>query len=370
MESEIKTPLILGIVIVVGVIILSLSLSLLDSPNDQTFDNSINLTDSQQISKSSYKKAPELKGISGYINTLPEELKRKIKESVVLYDIWTYSCINCIRTLPFITAWDEKYADKGLLIIGIHSPEFEFEKDIENVKVAVKKHGIHYPVVLDNNREIWDAFENRYWPRKYIADHEGYIRYDHIGEGGYQETEKIIQKLLKERSDAMDMKLIISDELLDIQEFEHSWLRTPELYFGYDFAFGRDQLGNKEGFKPEQDVTYSIPESKQLHNFYLGGVWKNQKGSMKLVSDSGSIILPYNGKEVNIVTSGQANLKVKIDGQIIDKKISGKDVGTFGIVQVKEPGLYNIVKTEISEQHTLEIIVENPGFEIFTFTFG
>lgn len=374
MKSEIKTPLILGIAILAGVIVLSLSLSVLDSQPQQTLGNTSdesNTSNSEQkISKLGYKKAPELVGISGYINTTPEELANAIKGKVVLYDIWTYSCINCVRTLPFITSWNEKYSDQGLLIIGIHSPEFEFEKDTNNVKTAVAKHGIHYPVVLDNDKKTWDAFENNYWPRKYIADHEGYIRYDHIGEGGYQETEKVIQDLLRERNESLGLNTSSAKEFVKIDEFDSSGFRTPELYFGYDFVSGRNQLGSPEGFKPNQDVTYSIPESKQLHNFYLDGTWKNLKGSMKLISDSGSIVVPYSGKEVNIVTAGEGNLKIKIDGKTIDSSISGKDVGTLGSIQVHEPGLYNIVQTDTSEEHTLEIFVETSGFEIFTFTFG
>lgn len=374
MKSEIKTPLILGIVILAGVIVLSLSLSVLDSQPQQTLENTSDESSrsnyEKKISKLGYKKAPELVGISGYINTTPEELANAIKGKVVLYDIWTYSCINCVRTLPFITSWNEKYSDQDLLIIGIHSPEFEFEKDINNVKIAVAKYGIHYPVVLDNDKKTWDAFENNYWPRKYIADHEGYIRYDHIGEGGYQETEKVIQDLLRERNESLGLNTFSAKEFVKIDEFDSSEFRTPELYFGYDFVSGRNQLGSPEGFKPNQDVTYSIPQSKQLHNFYLDGTWKNLKGSMKLISDSGSIVVPYSGKEVNIVTAGEGNLKIKIDGKIIDSSISGKDVGTLGSIQVHEPGLYNIVQTDTTEEHTLEILVESPGFEIFTFTFG
>ena len=159
----------------------------------------------QKIDKSGFKKAPSLVGISGYINTTPEELEKEMDDKVILYDIWTYSCINCKRTLPYVTSWNDKYSDQGLLIIGIHSPEFEFEKDIDNVQRAVTQHGITYPVIQDNDFETWKAFENRYWPRKYIADHEGFIRYDHIGEGRYAETEKVIQELLLERTQHLEM---------------------------------------------------------------------------------------------------------------------------------------------------------------------
>jgi len=367
MNSDKKTAIIFGVSIVIAVAIISSVLSLLDQDAERIQSSE---TKKAEIGKSQFKKAPELEDIAGYINTTPEELKEKIKGKVVLYDIWTYSCINCIRTLPFITAWDEKYSDQGLLIVGIHSPEFEFEKDIDNVKMAVAKHGINYPVVLDNDKETWDAFENRYWPRKYIADHDGYIRYDHIGEGSYDETEKIIQKLLKERADSIGMDVKVKEELVQISEFEHSWLRTPELYFGYDFTSGRNQLGNSEGFVPNQDVTYSVPESLYQHYFYLDGTWTNLKDSMKLVSDSGRIVLPYSGKEVNIVTAGEADLQILLDGKVIEPEHAGDAVGTNGRVHTHHSDLYNIIKTDKSEQHTLEILVKNPGFEIFTFTFG
>jgi thiol-disulfide isomerase/thioredoxin len=151
------------------------------------------------IDKSQFKKAPEFDKVTGYINTKPINLS-DLKGKVVLVDFWTYSCINCIRTIPYLVEWNEKYADKGLVIVGVHAPEFEFEKDVDNVKVAVKKFGIKYPVIQDNDKGTWNAYENQYWPQKYIVDNEGFIRYDHIGEGGYAETEKVIQSLLQERT--------------------------------------------------------------------------------------------------------------------------------------------------------------------------
>jgi thiol-disulfide isomerase/thioredoxin len=244
MNAEIKTSIILGGVIVVVVVFLVTIF--------------IGLDESLIINQSSgYGKAPNLVGISHYLNTSSKELAEIMENKVILYDIWTYSCINCIRTLPFITSWDEKYSEQGLLIIGIHSPEFEFEKDPQNVKIAIEKYGITYPVVMDNNMQTWKAFENNYWPRKYIADHEGNLRYDHIGEGGYQETEKIIQQLLDERAVAMSIDNILKKQLVSIEEFEHTLFRTPELYFGYKFAQNRNQLGSDEGFQPEKIVKYN-----------------------------------------------------------------------------------------------------------------
>jgi thiol-disulfide isomerase/thioredoxin len=322
------------------------------------------------IDKSKFKMAPDLVGIAHYLNTTPEKLASEIKGKVVLYDIWTYSCINCVRTLPYITAWNDKYSDQGLLIIGIHSPEFEFEKDKENVELALAKHGITYPVVMDNDWETWQAFENRYWPRKYIADHEGYIRYDHIGEGAYKETEKVIQQLLEERSLSLGVQMASAESLVDIEEFEHTNFRTPELYFGYNLAQGRNQLGSVEGFNQNKITTYSEPKSVQLHKFYMVGDWSNLEESMKLESNSGSIKVLYNAKQVNIVTANSAELEIFLDGLPLDKKYAGLDIDSGNKITVTEPDLYNIINSEKSATHELEIKVNQKGFEIYSFTFG
>ena len=369
MKSEIRTALILGIVIVAGVATLSLVFSSLDEEMSLA-TNPINGEPLLDIDKSGFKTAPDLVGIAHHLNTTPEELQKEIEDKVVLYDIWTYSCINCIRTLPYITAWDDKYSEEGLLIIGVHSPEFEFEKDPQNVQMAIEKHGINYPVVLDNDMETWKAFENRYWPRKYIADHEGFIRYDHIGEGGYQETEKVIQQLLKERSAALGIDTASATSLVDIEEFEHSLFRTPELYFGYYFAQNRNQLGSQEGFQPGQTVTYSEPEKIDLHKFYLTGEWTNYEDSMELVSETGTIKLLYNAKEVNIVTDNPGEIEILLDGEPIPAKYAGVDIVDEGKLRVTEPDLYNIINSDDSASHTLELKIKGKGFQIFTFTFG
>jgi len=370
LKSELKTAIIFGIIIVGAITALSTVFSSLET--SQT-DNNIGIEEksleTQSIDKSGFKMAPDLVGISNYINTTPEELAKEMEGKVILYDIWTYSCINCIRTLPYITAWNEKYADDGLLIIGIHSPEFEFEKDQHNVEMAVAKNGITYPVVMDNEMKTWKAFENRYWPRKYIADHEGFIRYDHIGEGAYDQTEKIIQELLEERAIQLGFNVASAESLVNFDEFEHTNFRTPELYFGYNFAAGRNQLGNIEGFSPGNEVDYSIPDDLKLHNFYLEGTWKNLQGSMKLVSEEGRIKVPYFAKEVNIVTANDAELSIFIDGKLTTSEYGGIDV-TAGKLQTRGAELYNIINSEDASSHTLEIVISNPGFEIYTFTFG
>ncbi len=369
MKSEVKSALIFGVIIVAGIGIMSLVFSSFDEEvNSSIMPTEDNLL--SKIDKSRFKQAPDLIGIAHYLNTTPEKLSEEMEGKVILYDIWTYSCINCIRTLPYITSWSDKYSDQGLLVIGIHSPEFEFEKDYENVQMAIDKHGINYPVVLDNDMETWKAFENRYWPRKYIADHEGYIRYDHIGEGGYKETEKIIQQLLEERKRSLGIQMISASTLVDIEEFEHSMFRTPELYFGYTFAQNRNQLGNDEGFQPGKIVTYSDSSNIDLHKFYLTGDWKNNEDSMELVSETGTIKILYNAKEVNMVTDGDAELEVSLDGKSLDQKYSGKDISVGNSLIVSEPDLYNIISSEDSISYLIEINIKGKGFQIFTFTFG
>ena len=357
MNAEIKTGIIFGGLIAAGVVFLAIIFIGLDE--------SVSI-----IQDSGIKKAPNLVGISDYLNTTPEKLSKDMENKVILYDIWTYSCVNCIRTLPYITAWDEKYADQGLLIIGIHSPEFEFEKNAENVQVAIEKYGIDYPVVLDNDMKTWKAFENNYWPRKYIADHQGNLRYDHIGEGGYQETEKIIQQLLKERSKAMKIEAMSSTSLVSIEEFEHTLFRSPELYFGYKFAQNRNQLGSEEGFQHGKIVKYHEPNNIKLNKFYPVGNWNNLEDSMELTETNGSIKVSYTAKEVNIVTENYAELEIFIDGIPLTKEHQGTDIVEGNKLKVVNPGMYNIVSDETSSTHIMEIKIQGEGFRIFTFTFG
>ena len=357
MNAELKTGVVFGGIIITSVIFLAIIFIGLDEFTSLNPNSGTNM-------------APNLVGIAHYLNTSPEELTKKIEGKVVLYDIWTYSCVNCIRTLPFITSWDEKYSDQGLLIIGIHSPEFEFEKNPQNVKAAIEKYGISYPVVMDNDMKTWKAFENNYWPRKYIADHEGNIRYDHIGEGSYQETEKIIQQLLNERSMAMGLENISENKLVSIEEFEHTLFRTPELYFGYKFAQNRNQLGSEEGFQPEKIVKYSEPSIVELNKFYPIGNWKNNDDSMELTEATGVIKVLFDAKEVNIVTENYAQLEILLDGIPLTEKYAGSDIKSSNKIEVSTPGMYNIISSEISITRTMEIKVEGKGFQAFTFTFG
>ena len=326
------------------------------------------------IDKSQFRIAPEFKGITSYINTNGTKLS-DLKGKVVLVDFWTYSCINCIRTLPYLVDWNQKYSDKGLVIVGIHSPEFEFEKNIDNVKQAVARFGIKYPVLLDNDHGTWNAYQNNYWPRKYLVDSEGYIRYDHIGEGGYVETENAIRNLLAERSNQQGLetsnlnqtKLIVPNTpSVDLNQ-----IKTPELYFGYQYA--RSQLGNIEGFNPEKTVNYTIPSSNLDTNvIYLQGLWKNNPDNMELVGPDGKIKLVYSAKSVNIVAGGKGQVTVREDGNGVQTNnfSKGNDTDAEGKLSIDGQRLYNIADNTNYGNHHIEIDAKGPSFKIYTFTFG
>ncbi|HEY8522742.1 MAG TPA: thioredoxin family protein, partial [Nitrososphaeraceae archaeon] len=328
------------------------------------------------IDKSQFKKAKNFTKISEYINTKPISLA-DLKDKVILVDFWTYSCINCIRTIPHLNEWYDKYSDKGLIIVGIHTPEFDFEKNSDNVKSAVQKFGIKYPVLQDNDKEIWNEYENRYWPRKYLVDDEGYIRYDHIGEGAYQETEKVIQALLSERATHLGIKSINLNNIqnsnngskFEYQDVNFSKIQSPELYFGYELA--RTPLGNNESFKPNQSVLYILPENTAIkpNIIYLEGKWKNNPDNMELQSNNGNIILKYNSKSVNIVAGGNGNFTVKQDRNLIKNDLS-KDSSSDGKFLIDGQRLYNLVTNKEYGEHTIEIDVKGKGFQIYTFTFG
>lgn len=332
------------------------------------------------IDRSQFKKAPEFDKITGYINTEPINLS-DLKGKVVLVDFWTYSCINCIRTIPYLAEWNEKYAGYGLVIVGVHTPEFEFEKNIDNVEAAVEKFEIKYPVIQDNDKGTWNAYENRYWPRKYIVDNEGYLRYDHIGEGGYAETEKVIQSLLQERAAQMGLGSSLSSinnnttmtttKPENVQSVDFSKIYSPELYFGYQFA--RAPLGNPEGFKPDQTVKYSlagIDSDIKPNIIYLDGIWKNNADNMELQSDAGRIALVYSAKSVNIVTGGKGEVSISEDGEILKGKYQGADLSEDGKFTIDGQRLYNLSMHNNYGAHSIVIDVKGKGFQVYTFTFG
>ena len=325
------------------------------------------------IDKSQFRKEPELSGITGYINSGSNLTLSSLKGKVVLVDFWTYSCINCIRTIPYLNAWYDKYQKDGFVIVGVHSPEFDFEKNYDNVKAAVDRFGIKYPVVLDSNHGTWDAFQNNYWPRHYLIDSEGYIRSDHIGEGGYAETEQQIQSLLAERAAlaGSNAKIDTSISNPNATSVDFNQITTPEIYLGYGFA--RQPLGNSQGFHPDQVQAYSIQDTNKIspNTVYLSGNWKNNNDNIELANITGKIVLTYSAKSVNIVAGGKGQVFVSQDGKALDNHSRGSDLQPKdNSFLVDGQRLYNVVNNDNYGTHTITLDVHGPGFAIYTFTFG
>lgn len=333
----------------------------LNSNNDiNSPEKSLTETDKQRIELKSkkYERAKELVNPDGYINIDNITISENIGKNVILVDFWTYSCINCQRTFPYLTSWYEKYKDSGFIIIGVHTPEFEFEKDYNNVVKATQKWNINYPVIQDNGRQTWRAYKNRYWPRKYIIDIDGFIVYDHIGEGAYSKTEEKIQELLKERNEILnDKKDIDSGIVYHESDTGTGFGRTSEIYFGYEFS--REQLGNKEGWEKDEIVNYSFPKSKKKDMFYLDGSWKNNKDDMELISEKGSIYIEYFAKDINIVAGAESptNVEISIDGKKTKE------------ITIQDFDLYQLETSDKSDTHILELKA-NKGLRAYTFTFG
>jgi cytochrome c biogenesis protein CcdA/thiol-disulfide isomerase/thioredoxin len=307
-----------------------------------------------------FEVAPDLSSIDGYINTnnLPVTISQYKGKKVVLLDIWTYSCINCQRTIPYLNEWHKKYEDDGLVIIGLHTPEFAFEKIQKNVEKAVTDFGIKYPVVLDNDFSTWRAYENQYWPRKYLIDIDGYIVHDHAGEGQYTETEKEIQRALRELNSRLKTEKEINTEIskpTNVTTVDSSKVDSPETYFG---SARNSLLANgKSGTSGEQIL--SIPTDITSSKLYLGGTW-NIAPEYAENKNAGSIIFKYEAKNVYITAGSTEGVEVEIyKDDVFVKKVT-----------IKNETLYQIIGDKDYEKHILRIVVPKAGLQAFTFTFG
>lgn len=307
---------------------------------------------------------------AGFVNTneVPVRISDYVGEKIILLDIMTYSCINCQRTFPYLVSWYERYKDDGFVIIGIHTPEFAFERDKKNVEKAMRGFGITYPVVLDNEYGTWNAYGNRYWPRKYLIDIHGNVVYDHIGEGAYEETEKLIQELLAERSEVLGARKStdMEGELVSATiPKQITTAKSPETYFG---SFRNNFLGNGlRGVLGEQNLTVS---SQVLPNvLYLGGTW-NITGEYAESVKNAKVVYRYNATEVYIVASADSSVELEIwqDGKLVTTE-AGVDVKN-GIVVIQESRLYKLIKNPSSGEHTLELRVRGGAVSLFAFTFG
>jgi thiol-disulfide isomerase/thioredoxin len=315
---------------------------------------------------------PAFSGATGWLNSQPltaDDLQGK----VVLADFCTYTCINWLRTLPYVRAWAEKYGDRGLAVIGVHTPEFPFEHDIDRVRQATTAMRVEYPIALDNDYAVWEAFDNHYWPAVYIAEASGRIRHHHFGEGGYEECERAIQKLLRVAgAENIDDELVSVDP--DGYEAQADWdaLGSPETYLGY--SQGRNFAGDSRAAFDEPH-TYAAPESLELNNWALSGEWTIESGACVSNGVGGRLSFRFHGRDVNLVLAppeGDAavRFRVTIDGEE-PGPAHGIDTDERGDGTLVESRMYQLVRQPGPiVDRTFEITFLDPGARGYVFTFG
>lgn len=308
-------------------------------------------------------RAPEFTGINNWLNIdSPLTLKEDLKGKVVLIDFWTYTCINCIRTLPHVTSWYEKYKDEGFVVVGVHTPEFEFEKKTQNVENAIQQYDITYPVAQDNDYKTWRAYANRYWPAHYLIDAEGYVRYTHFGEGKYDETEKKIKELLSEAGNSPDASLV------QLEDQTPKSMQTPETYLGLSriAKFGSTQL------PVEGENQYKYPSVLQKDYWALQGTWKLDDEFSETVANS-KLKLNFTGQKVFLVirpSTTYQQVSVSLNGQALTNDTAGSDVKESKIT-LDTDRLYEIVNSESGViTGELEFDFKDSGIQVFAFTFG
>lgn len=309
------------------------------------------------------KPAPEFIGITKWLNTDQPLTIKELKGKVVLVDFWTYTCINCIRTLPYVTKWYDKYKDQGFVVIGVHTPEFEFEKDSNNVLNAIKQYNIHYPVPQDNSFATWNNYNNQYWPAEYLIDANGIIRRTHFGEGEYDKMELAIQMLLKEAGKQ------VNDNLETVVDSVFHEGTSPETYVGsrrMEYLQTIGSVGN--GVQ-----SFLLDENTTQNHFSFGGIW-DIADEYSVSGKNASLLYNFNAVHVYLVlkqgTAVNGKIKVFLDGKVVDTTLAGKDVKN-GIVTVNRDRMYDIIDLKGSfENHVLRLEFQTPGIQVYTFTFG
>ncbi len=317
-----------------------------------------------------YTKAPELAKADAYLNTGGQaiNLAQYRGKNVVLIDFWTYSCINCQRTLPYLTSWYGKYKDQGLVIIGVHTPEFAFEHVEKNVADALKRLGITYPVVLDNEYQTWNVYGNQYWPHEYLVDIDGYIVHEKIGEGDYDETEKAIQAALKERADRLQTGAAVDASITSVQADDLRAVQSPETYFGSN---RNEYLGN--GTRGQSGTqTLTVPASQAANTLYLGGTWDLQKEAAVTTDASETVTYLYSANYIYFVASAESAVTVEVwqDGKPVGA-LAGADVDkTTSTVTIQADRLYSLVHNPAPGPHTIQLRIKGAMLHAYTFTFG
>jgi len=315
---------------------------------------------------------PSLAGASGWLNS-PSLTATDLRSKVVLVNFWTYTCINWLRQLPYVRAWAEKYQDDGLVVLGVHTPEFDVERDLDNVRRAVKDLRVTYPVVVDSDYAIWDAFGNRYWPALYFVDPHGRIRHHRFGEGDYEQSEAIIQRLLTEaRGGGIGQDLVSVDAggVEAAADWDSLW--SPENYLGY----GRtENFASSNGAVLDTPHAYVAPARLRLNHWGLAGDWTVGRQSIVLNQAEGRIVYRFHARDLHLVVGPAgpgtpARFRVLLDGQP-PGAAHGTDVDDQGNGTVTQPRLHQLIRQPgpISDR-TLEVTFLDPGVQAYAFTFG
>jgi thiol-disulfide isomerase/thioredoxin len=311
------------------------------------------------------RQLPPLDGAAAWLNSAPLG-PAELRDHVVLVDFWTLTCINWLRTAPYVRAWSKAYRPDGLVVIGIHTPEFSFEHDLERVRQATARQGIDYPVAVDNDYAVWNAFDNSYWPALYFVDRHGIIRDHHFGEGRYEQSERTIQRLL-----GLERELVTVAGLGVEAAADWSHLRTPETYLGY----GRSEhFASPTGAAFDVRRSYELPERLPLNHWALAGEWTVGREKVGLDGAGGSIAYRFHARDVHLVLSPGAGapipFRILLDGTA-PGPAHGVDVDEDGHGLLSDGRLYQLVRQQDAvRERTLEIAFGRPGAEAYVFTFG
>jgi thiol-disulfide isomerase/thioredoxin len=308
---------------------------------------------------------PALSGATEWLNSEPLG-PAELRGHVVLVDFWTLTCINWLRTEPYVRRWSQAYRDDGLIVIGAHTPEFSFEHEIERVRQATKERAIDYPVAVDDGYEIWSAFDNHYWPALYFIDGDGIIRDHHFGEGRYEQSERVIQRLL-----GVERELVSVEGVGVEAEAEWDHLRTPETYLGYGRS---EQFASPGGAAFDERRAYELPERLPFNHWALAGEWRTGREDVVLDEAGGSIAYRFHARDAHLVLSPGARdpipFRVHLDGEAPGPS-HGVDVDDDGNGLLRDGRLYQLVREDDAvRERTLEIMFLEPGAEAYAFTFG
>ena len=318
--------------------------------------------------------APALDGATQWLNSAPLTAAG-LRGKVVLVDFWTYSCINCLRSLPYVKAWADKYRSQGLVVVGVHAPEFAFERDIGNVTKATKSLGITYPVAVDNEYAIWRAFGNRYWPAHYLIDAQGRVRHHHFGEGDYADTERVIQQLLRETGAAQGAQGLVEVNAQGVQQAagDAGAVASPETYVGYQRA---ENFASSPKAVPDKPAAYTLPAQLPLNAWGLGGRWTVGEEKATLAAAAGRIVYRFKARDLHLVLGPGADdrpvrFKVLLDGQP-PGTAHGMDVAADGSGTVTEQRLYQLIRQpgDAAVERTFSIEFLDPAVSAYAFTFG